>query len=112
MSFAGDRREPRSGGKPDHGGDTDYGCRCGIPVFRPVIGMDKEEIIRIARKIDTFETSILPYEDCCTVMTPRHPRTRPKLFEVEKAEIGMDVDSLVETAFQATEVIRVYPKRG
>ena len=57
-----------------------------LPVFRPVVGMDKEEIIRIARKIGTFETSILPYEDCCTVFTPRHPKTRPTLEEIQEAE--------------------------
>ena len=52
---------------------------CKLPVFRPVIGMDKEEIIAIARKIETMETSILPYEDCCTVFTPKHPMTRPEV---------------------------------
>jgi thiamine biosynthesis protein ThiI len=55
-----------------------------MPVFRPLIGMDKNEVIEIARKIDTFETSILPYEDCCTVFVAKHPKTRPKLDEVEK----------------------------
>ena len=55
-----------------------------LPVLQPLIGMDKEEIITIARKIGTFDTSILPYEDCCTVFTPKHPRTRPKLSEVER----------------------------
>lgn len=57
-----------------------------MPVFRPLIGMDKEEIVRIARKIDTFDTSILPYEDCCTVFTPKHPKTRPVLADVIRAE--------------------------
>ena len=59
-----------------------------LPVLRPVIGMDKEEIVRIARHIGTFETSILPYEDCCTVFTPRHPNTRPHVEEVREAEAG------------------------
>ncbi len=69
-----------------------------MPVFRPLIGMDKDEIISISRKIDTFEISILPFEDCCTVFTPRHPRTRPKLSEVIEAESRLDVDALVERA--------------
>lgn len=69
---------------------------CTLPVIRPVIGMDKEEIVRIARKIGTFETSILPYEDCCTVFTPRHPRTRPKLDMLEQAETGLDLETMVD----------------
>ncbi|MBQ5825283.1 MAG: tRNA 4-thiouridine(8) synthase ThiI [Clostridia bacterium] len=69
-----------------------------MPVFRPLIGMDKDEIISISRKIDTFEISILPFEDCCTVFTPRHPRTRPKLPDVIAAESALDVDALVERA--------------
>ena len=60
-----------------------------MPVFRPVIGMDKTEIIEIARKIDTFETSIEPYEDCCTIFTPPHPKTSPTLAEIEAAEAAM-----------------------
>ncbi len=73
-------------------------CTASIPVFRPCIGMDKEEIVEIARKIDTFETSILPYEDCCTVFTPRHPRTRPELEKVIKAESKLDREALMERA--------------
>lgn len=69
-----------------------------LPVFRPVIGMDKEEIIAVARRIGTFETSIQPYEDCCTVFTPRHPRTRPKLEELEHAEQQLPVEELVAEA--------------
>ncbi len=69
-----------------------------MPVFRPLIGMDKDEIISISRKIDTFEISILPFEDCCTVFTPRHPRTRPKLSDVIEAESRLDIDALVERA--------------
>ena len=76
-----------------------------LPIFRPVIGMDKNEIVAIARKIDTFETSILPYEDCCTVFTPRHPRTRPKLEMVEQAEQALQGGALVEEAFAATETV-------
>lgn len=71
-----------------------------LPVLRPVIGMDKEEIVAIARKIGTYEISIQPYEDCCTVFTPRHPRTRPKLSIVEQAEAALDVEQLVAEAVQ------------
>ena len=69
-----------------------------LPVLRPVIGMDKEEIITIARRIDTFDISIQPYEDCCTVFTPRHPRTRPHLAQVEAAETNLDMDALIQEA--------------
>ena len=69
-----------------------------MPVFRPVIGMDKDEIIAIARRIDTFDISIQPYEDCCTVFTPRHPRTRPKLAMVEEAEKALNIDALMAEA--------------
>ena len=71
-----------------------------LPVFRPCIGMDKDEIIRISRKIDTFETSILPYEDCCTVFTPKHPKTRAKLVDVEAAESSMNSDELIKKAVE------------
>lgn len=71
---------------------------CSMPVFRPLIGMDKSEIIEISRKIDTFETSILPYEDCCTVFTPRHPRTRPSVSMVETTEAALDIQTLIDEA--------------
>lgn len=72
-----------------------------MPVFRPCIGMDKEEIIAISRKIDTFETSIQPYEDCCTVFTPKHPRTRAKLQDVIEAESKIEnADELIERAIK------------
>ena len=76
-----------------------------IPVFRPLIGLDKIEIIRIAEKIGTYETSILPYEDCCTVFTPRHPLTHPKRANMPKAEAKLDVDALVDEAVANTEFI-------
>ena len=82
---------------------------CTLPVFRPVIGMDKEEIIRIARKIGTFETSILPYEDCCTVFTPRHPKTRPTLEEIQEAEAALDIDALVQKAVDGIERVVLTP---
>ncbi len=75
---------------------TDASCR--IPVFRPCIGMDKSEIVAVSRKIETFETSILPYEDCCTVFTPKHPKTRPSLDEVEKAQNSYDFEPLIQKA--------------
>ena len=73
-----------------------------MPVFRPCIGMDKEEIVQIARQINTFETSIQPYEDCCTVFTPKHPKTRPELEKVLVEERKLDFNALVEEAL-ATE---------
>lgn len=81
---------------------TDAVCR--IPVFRPLVGMDKTEIIEIARKIDTFETSTLPYEDCCTVFTPRHPKVRPSLADVEKAQEKFDFEPLIQKAIENTEM--------
>ena len=81
------------------------GAVCSIPVFRPVIGMDKEEIVQISRKIDTFETSILPYEDCCTVFTPKHPLTRPKKYKVEQAEQALDVEALMQRALDGVECV-------
>ena len=78
-----------------------------MPVLRPLIGMDKVEIIRIAREIGTYETSILPYEDCCTVFTPRHPATRPALEDVRAAEAALDVDVLVAEALSGETWIRV-----
>lgn len=79
------------------------------PVFRPVIGMDKEDIVQIARKIDTFETSILPYEDCCTVFTPAHPRTQPEISKVEAEEEKIDIKALEDEAFSTLETIVVKP---
>ena len=76
---------------------------CTVPVLRPVVGMDKEEIVRISRKIGTFETSILPYEDCCTVFTPKHPRTKPKVEELVEAEQNLDIDAMVEEAVAGIE---------
>ena len=78
-----------------------------LPVLRPCIGMDKEEIVQIARKIGTFETSILPYEDCCTVFTPRHPRLRPMPGEVEAAEQTLDIDAMVKAAVDGIERVQV-----
>ena len=78
-----------------------------LPIFMPLVGMDKEEIVTIARKIGTLETSILPYEDCCTVFTPRHPKTKPNLKQVEAVESKLDVEALIEQAMENTEKITV-----
>ena len=83
------------------------GAVVNLPILRPVIGMDKEEIVQIARKINTFETSILPYEDCCTVFTPRHPRLRPLPGEVEAAEAKLDIEAMVQAAVDGIERIQV-----
>jgi len=80
---------------------------CHLPVLRPVIGMDKEEIVKISRKIGTFATSILPYEDCCTVFTPRHPKTHPHLDEVRQYESVLDIEGLVQRALEGIERIPV-----
>ena len=78
-----------------------------MPVFRPLIGMDKTEIMDIANAIDTYDTSILPYEDCCTVFTPRHPVTKPKLETMPKVESKLDVEALVNEAVENTEMLIV-----
>lgn len=80
---------------------------CSMPVFRPLIGMDKEEIISISRKIDTFETSIEPYEDCCTVFTPKHPRTRPIFKYVKQAQDELDTQALVNRALENLKVTKI-----
>ena len=80
---------------------------CKSVVLRPLIGFDKEEIVRFARKIGTFATSTLPYEDCCTVFTPRHPRTRPTLEEVEAVEAALEVEALVDEALAGIEFIKL-----
>lgn len=79
-----------------------------MPVLQPLIGMDKEEIIALARKLGTFDTSVLPYEDCCTVFTPRHPRTHPNIEDVEKAESALDVEALVEEALAGIEKAELF----
>lgn len=86
---------------------TDAACR--MPVLRPLIGMDKSEIVALSRKIDTFDISVLPYEDCCTVFTPRHPKTRPVLSEVEAAQSAFDFGPLLEQAIAGTEVKWITP---
>ena len=83
------------------------GAAASLPILRPVVGMDKEDIVKIARKIGTFETSILPYEDCCTVFTPRHPRLRPTPAELEYAEQDLDIEGMVQAAVDGIERIQV-----
>ncbi len=78
-----------------------------MPVFRPLIGMDKNEVVEIARKIDTYETSILPYEDCCTVFVAKHPTTKPQLNKILLSEQRLDLDQLIEKAIANTEVLSI-----
>ena len=78
-----------------------------MPIFHPLIGMDKEEIVTVARRIGTLETSILPYEDCCTVFTPKHPRTRPVLKYVKEAQEKPNFEPLVEEALQNLKVTKI-----
>ena len=78
-----------------------------IPVFMPLIGFDKEEIVTVARKIGTLETSILPYEDCCTVFTPKHPKTKPTIGQVDHAWRMLDFEGLIERALANTELVKV-----
>ena len=86
---------------------TVTGAVVDIPVFMPLVGMDKEEIVTIARKIGTLETSILPYEDCCTVFTPKHPKTKPTLGQVIHAERNLDREALITQALDSVEKITV-----
>jgi len=81
-----------------------------MPVLRPLVGMDKEEIIQVAERIKTFEISIRPYEDCCTVFLPEFPKIRPKLSEAEKMEEKLDVDGLIAEALANTEVLDIRPE--
>lgn len=77
------------------------------PVFRPLIATDKIDIMDIAKKIGTYETSILPYEDCCTIFVPKHPKTKPRLEVIEKSELNLDIDSLVDEAIKTKEIIDI-----
>ena len=78
-----------------------------MPVFRPLIGFDKEEIVTRAKAIGSYETSILPFEDCCTVFVPQHPVTRPKLEEIKKSEARFDFSQMIETAIANTEFLAI-----
>ena len=86
---------------------TITGAVVDIPIFMPLVGMDKEEIVTIARKIGTLDTSILPYEDCCTVFTPKHPKTKPTLGQVIHAERNLDREALIQQALESVEKITV-----
>ena len=86
---------------------TVTGAVVDMPIFMPLVGMDKEEIVAIARKIGTLETSILPYEDCCTVFTPKHPKTKPTLGQLINAEKDLDREALMERALAGVEKIKV-----
>ena len=86
---------------------TVTGAVVDIPIFMPLVGMDKEEIVTIARKIGTLDTSILPYEDCCTVFTPKHPKTKPTLGQLINAERNLDREALIEKALETVEKLTV-----
>ncbi len=86
---------------------TVTGAVVDIPIFMPLVGMDKEDIVTISRKIGTFETAILPYEDCCTVFTPKHPKTKPTLGQVLHAERHLDREALISRAMENIEKIKV-----
>ncbi len=77
---------------------------CSVPLLRPCVGLDKDEIVTYARAIDTFETSILPYEDCCTVFVPKHPKLTPELEKIEAEEAKLDLDALLDEAYQSLEL--------
>jgi thiamine biosynthesis protein ThiI len=78
-----------------------------MPILRPLIGMDKIEIIDIAKEIDTYETSILPYEDCCTIFVPKHPLTKPRLDRIREAETLVEGEELIKEAVANVEVIDI-----
>ena len=82
---------------------------CSLPVYRPLIGFDKREIVEISQKIDTYETSIQPFEDCCTIFVAKHPVTRPDLERIEKSERNLEeqIEELVKTAVETVEVIEI-----
>ena len=86
---------------------TVTGAVVDIPIFMPLVGMDKEEIVSISRKIGTFDTSILPYEDCCTVFTPKHPKTKPTIGQLINAEASLDRQAMIDKAVETVERIQV-----
>lgn len=81
-----------------------------LPVIRPLIAMDKDEIVTIAKKINTFETSILPYEDCCTVFVPKHPKTKPRIDKIIEDEKVLDMENILETCINNCEIIKIEPE--
>jgi len=78
-----------------------------LPVFRPLIGLDKIDIIEIAKDIETFETSTLPFEDCCTVFLPKHPVTKPKIEDIERSEEALDIDYLIDKAIESMTITTI-----
>ncbi len=82
---------------------------CTLPVYRPLIGFDKSEIVEIAERIDTYETSILPFEDCCTIFVAKHPVTKPNLNIIKRSELklGEKIDELVRTAVETAEAVEI-----
>ena len=103
LQFTGDRGKLKPGGKPDcrelrfTGSSTDY------PIFRPLIGMDKEEITTIAKRIGTYETSILPYDDCCSMFAPEFPLTKPVFEKIKESYDYLKIDDLLPEAVRSIE---------
>ena len=85
---------------------------CTLPVYRPLIGFDKQEIIEVANKINTFETSVLPYEDCCTIFVAKHPVTKPNVSVIRKSETKLEdvIDEMLERAYETEEIIEIEPE--
>ncbi len=85
---------------------------CTLPVYRPLIGFDKNEIIEISEKVDAYETSIQPFEDCCTIFVAKHPVTKPNVRVIERSEKKLDgiIEELMKTAFETAEVIKIEPE--
>ena len=85
---------------------------CTLPVYRPLIAFDKEDIVQISKKIGTYETSIQPYEDCCTIYVAKHPVTKPLVMAMEKSEriLADDIDEMIERAMTTRQVIRIMPE--
>ena len=79
-----------------------------LPILRPLVGMDKVDIIQWSKEIETYETSIQPFDDCCSIFLPKHPVTRPKIVDIEQSESKLDVDYLVENALESMKIIEIY----
>ena len=104
------RGKYRTGGEPDHaepGKATNDVCT--MPVYRPLIGFDKQEIVDVSEKIDTYETSIQPFEDCCTIFVAKHPVTKPNIDVIRRSEENLNekIDELMKQAIETVEIIEV-----
>ena len=109
MPWVDHRGEYRTGGEQTMQSLAATNDVCTLPVYRPVIGFDKQEIVEIAEKIDTYETSILPFEDCCTIFVAKHPVTKPNINVIRRSEenLAEKIDELFEAAVNTVETIVV-----